>query len=199
MSASVNRYIPQLGLVHVKVVDAHFLFLKRLYLVCCSDTLPSYSQSKIQWLVQDFRWQKNHVVKSPWLYQNYIFGNIFKGRWYLKPCEYWQSPAFFLYYITSPRIDPVKQLELLDLISQTYAVTLCWQIKIQINLPCVKKKRAEREWETLNKRCHLTLWILMKWIHRLFPQGKKQIAAAIYQQTWVKCPRREDEASHQHL
>lgn len=46
---------------------------------------------------------------------------------------------FFLYHITSPRIDPVKQLELLDLISQTDAVTLCWQIKNLINLPCVKR------------------------------------------------------------
>lgn len=52
---------------------------------------------------------------------------------------------FFLYHITSPRIDPVKQLELLDLISQTDAVTLCWQIKIQINLPCVKKEKEQRE------------------------------------------------------
>lgn len=76
-----------------------------------------------------------------------------------------------LYYITSPHIDPVKHLTLLDLISQTYAVTLCLQIKIHINPLCKKKKRAERgrekhrkerregtEWETLNKRCHLPRW-----------------------------------------
>lgn len=113
--------------------------------------------------------QKKHIMKRPWLYQRDILANISIGRLYLKACEYWQSPAFFLYHITSPCIDPVKQLELFDLISQTDAVTLCWQIKIQINLPSVKRKKSRereqerereggREWETLNKRCHLPRW-----------------------------------------
>lgn len=110
--------------------------------------------------------QKRRRVKRPWLYQRHIFANVSIGRLYLKACEHWQSPAFFLYHIMSPRIDPVKQLELLDLISQTDAVTLCWQIKIQINLPSVKRKKSREkereggggEWETLNKRCHLPRW-----------------------------------------
>lgn len=70
-----------------------------------------------------------------------------------------------LYHVTFPCIRPVKQLELLDLISQTDAVTLRWQIKIQINLPCVKKGRESerrrervREWKTLNTKCHHPLW-----------------------------------------
>lgn len=82
-----------------------------------------------------------------------VSDNISIERLYLKPYGYWQGPAFFLYYITSPCIDPVKQLELLDLISQTDAVTLCRQIKIQINLPCVKRKKSrEREQERKRER-----------------------------------------------
>lgn len=78
--------------------------------------------------------------------------NSSKAGLYLKASKYWQGPAFYLYHITSLRIDPVKQLELLDLISQTDAVTLCWQIKVQINLPCVKRKSAGGGREAENGR-----------------------------------------------
>lgn len=117
-----------------------------------SDRLPSLSLNKNRGWYEASHWQKREIMKRPWLHLRDIFANISTGRLYLKAYEYWQGPAFFLYHITSLRIDPVKQLELLDLISQTDAVTLCWQIKIQINLPCVKRKRAERGSRTKSKK-----------------------------------------------
>lgn len=80
--------------------------------------------------------QRRQIMKRPWLCQRRTSVNISVDFFFpLKPYEDWRGPAFYVYYITSALIDPVKQLELLDLIPQIASVTLCRQIKIQINLP----------------------------------------------------------------
>lgn len=91
-------------------------------------------------------------MRKPWLYHCDVFEKQFQSRSVFEGQQVLARPAFYLYHITSLRIDPVKQLELLDLISQTDAVTLCWQIKVQINLPCVKRKSAEGGREAENGR-----------------------------------------------